>query len=209
MNIKHFCINLDSRPDRWTLATQEFARIGYNVQRFPGIVSNRFSDKKRNACWGNHLSHASILRLAKDLNLDAVTIFEDDVEFFPNALNNIVNTLEELPSDWHMLYWGANVDVFHPIMISTHIAKLTGAFATHAYVVRNSLFDELIKINTNENIVHNDVAYASEIHPYYNCYLAVPMVAGQRKDFSDIQGKIMESNPIFIERFNKNVVTKT
>jgi GR25 family glycosyltransferase involved in LPS biosynthesis len=176
------------------------------VERVSGIVYTGFEDRKRNACMGNHMSHAYIMLLAKDLKLDAVTIFEDDVEFFPNAKENIELVLKELPDDWHMLYWGANVDVFHPKLISPHIAKLTGAFSTHAYIVKNSLFDKLIDLNLNVDVYHNDVAYASEIHPYYNCYLAVPMVAGQRESYSDIEGKVMKSNSIFIERFNRNVV---
>jgi GR25 family glycosyltransferase involved in LPS biosynthesis len=193
------CINLERRTDRWEESLIEFDKLGIYVTRFNAIESSDSS-------YGNHLSHASILKFAKEKNLDNVLIFEDDVEFFPGAKRNLINSIKDLPEDWDMFYLGANLDVYKAYKITTHLAKLTGAFATHAYAVRHTLFDKLIDINMDITTIHNDVSYANLIHPNYKCYLTLPLVAGQRNSYSDIQKKIMSSNDMFKSRLRSNLV---
>ncbi len=193
------CINLERRKDRWEESLIEFSKIGIYVARFNAIESS-------NPSFGNHLSHASILKFAKEKKLNNILIFEDDVEFFPDAVKNLSNSIKELPENWDMFYLGANLDIYKAYKITPHIAKLTGAFSTHAYAVKNTLFDKLININMDISTVHNDVSYANLIHPNYNCYLTLPLVAGQRESFSDIQKCIMKSNDIFKSRLKSNLV---
>jgi GR25 family glycosyltransferase involved in LPS biosynthesis len=195
------CINLERRPERWEESLMEFDKLGITdkVIRFNAIESPDSS-------YGNHLSHASILRYAVEQKLDNVLIFEDDVEFFPGAIRNLTNSIKDLPEDWDMFYLGANLDSYKAYKVTPHLAKLTGAFATHAYAIRHTLFSKLIDINTDVTTIHNDVSYANLIHPNYNCFLTLPLVAGQRESYSDIQKKVMKSNPVFIERLKSNLV---
>ena len=195
------CINLYRRKDRWEESKREFESIGIldRVLRFSAI-------EHENPCIGNHLSHARILELANYNGYTNVLIFEDDVNFFPNALENLTKSLNDIPSNWDMIYLGANLDCYPAHKFTSHLARLTGAFSTHAYGINSSLFDLLIKINKDTNTTHNDVTYANEIHPNYNCFLTIPLVAGQRDSYSDIQKKVMKSNPVFVERLRNNLV---
>ena len=53
--------------------------------------------------------------------------------------------------------------------------------------------------NLDPKIGNNDVCFADFIHPKYNCFMTWPLVAGQRKSYSDIQKTVMESNNMFLE----------
>lgn len=195
------CINLFKRKDRWELALKEFNKLGIEdrVFRISAI-------EKENAAYGCHLSHAKSLQFAKDLEAENILIFEDDVEFFPNAVENLNQALVELPPDWDMLYLGANLDRYPAYQISDHLAKLEGAFATHAYAINSRMYDILIRVNQDNNIIHNDVYYSDHVIPYHNCYITLPLVAGQRDSYSDIQKTVMSSNAMFQERLDRNLV---
>ena len=199
---KIFCINLDSRPDRWEEAQKEFEKacIQDRVERFPGIVVPGNPDK------GAHLSHAGCIRLAKEQGCRNVLILEDDIEWLANPLE-LKRVVPEVPENWDMLYLGVNTER-ELYQISFHLAKLTFAFSTHAYAVNSSMYDKLIELNEREGLGHNDVAITCEIIPYHNCLATIPLLAGQRKSFSNILQRDMESNPVFRERFYQNLVYK-
>jgi hypothetical protein len=196
-----YYINLDKRTDRKELAELELRDEGIKAVRVPGVVHE-------NPAHGCHLSHAKILYDAIYNGFDRILIFEDDVQFFQDSLKNIRNALEELPPNWEMFYLGANLDAYPAYEISPHIAKLTGAFATHAYAIRHTLFHVLYEINSSLETSHNDVVYANTIHPVHNCYLAMPLIAGQRDSYSDIEKIVMRSNSVFKERLEKNLIRK-
>ena len=71
-----YCINLDSRPDRWQHAQLEFKKAGIEdrVQRFSAI-------KENDGRVGVIKSNLAIVKMAKEKNLKNVLVFEDDVEF--------------------------------------------------------------------------------------------------------------------------------
>jgi len=204
---KIFYINLDKRTDRLEACKGELNKVGVIAERQPGIIYEGFENKYRNACVGNSLAHAQCLIKSKGFN--NVLIFEDDIEWLLNpqeVLENLNQFLIELPEDWDMFYLGINMDMYEAYRISDHVAKITGGFSTHAYCVRSNLFDLLIDINSDKTIIHNDVAYANDVIPNHNVYVPIPLLAGQRKDFSDIQGGIMDSNPVFIQRFKDRMI---
>lgn len=195
-----YFINLDKRTDRLEKIQREFFSVGIsNPIRIPGI-------EHENHAIGCHMAHAKIFNDALQEGYDRVLIFEDDLEFFPNAYLNMEKALYYLPPEWEMLYLGINMDRFKAFEISDHIARIEGGFATHAYAVRRSLFRKLYEINADTNTVHNDVTYSEKIHPYHQCYVTLPLIAGQREDYSDIQGKVMSSNQVFLSRLDSNLV---
>ena len=159
-----------------------------------------------NPAIGCHLSHAVAFDHAIESGYENILIFEDDVEFFPDAVDNLELAYKELPNDWQMFYLGANLDRYPAYQVSEHICKLTGAYATHAYAVNRTLFKILYDINNSKDTVHNDVWYSTYVHPKYNCYLAMPLVAGQKDGYSDIQKTFMSSNDMFKARLERNLV---
>lgn len=196
---KIYYINLDRRVDRRQQVENELAKLNIQADRISGVVH----EKPATGC---HLSHAKIFDDALQSGYDRILIFEDDVEFFPNALENFTASLQDLPTEWDMFYLGANLDAYRAYQVKEHIARLEGAYATHAYAVRRTLFRALFEINADTEVVHNDVTYTQQIHPNYACYLALPLVAGQRDSFSDIQRTMMSSNNVFLTRLETNLV---
>ena len=179
-----YCINLDSRLDRWTVAQKEFEKIGFIPERYSAI--------EHETSWrGCYLSHLDILKQARDRK-ENVLIFEDDVEYINYDEELTTNILNELTLFhwWDMFYLGGNV--LKPFyQMSNHLAKLTHCQSTHAYAVNKFFLDRLINWLENNKIFIIDVMYAEGIVPYNNCFITIPMVAIQRTDYSDIEGKDM------------------
>lgn len=203
-----FCINLDSRPDRWKNVQKEFDKIGIKdkVMRLPGVVYVDLNGKILPAI-GCHISHASCIHTAKLLQAKNCLIFEDDVQFLPNFLDVVPQAIKELDAiGWDMFYLGANLE--RPCyQVTDHLSKLTFAYSTHAYAINGLMFDMIQDINADPRTTHNDVTITETIIPNYNCYICSPMVAIQSPSYSDIEKKDV-SYDWMIDRFNKNWVRK-
>ncbi len=88
---KVFLINLDKRADRLERCKKIFEEnnIADLVERFSGIVPNqeeyipftKETEKIKVPLYGCLLSHANIIKKAKEENLDSILVLEDDVEF--------------------------------------------------------------------------------------------------------------------------------
>ena len=198
-----FCINLDTRPDRWELAQAEFEHQGLEVERIPGVIVHGF-DPKRNACHGCHLSHAIALMRAIEAQADSVLIFEDDVLFLHDVKPMLAKVEREIDSDWEMLYLGANIE--HPMyQTSPHVARITGARSTHAYIARNMLFEKLLAVNEDPSTVHNDIYYETVIIPQHKCFITIPMLAVQREGYSDIRKQNERYQDWMLERYERQM----
>lgn len=197
-----YCINLDSRPDRWQQAVIEFEREGLEVERIPGVIYSGADDKLRNACVGCHLSHAEILRQAINGGYHSILIMEDDIQFINPLQPTLDAAFEQLPDNWDMLYLGANIE--HPMKrISANLARLSGARSTHAIVIRDSMYERLLAVNLDLSIDHNDKYYEENIIPFYNCFITIPMIAIQRESYSDILGSYVRYQDWMLERYNR------
>lgn len=182
-----YCINLDNRKDRWELANAEFERAGIHPQRFSAIT-HKYPPR------GCYLSHLAILKEAEKQNKN-VFIFEDDIEFIDIEKYFTKKALEDMENHywWDMLYLGGNI--LKPFYkVSPYWAKLLHCQSTHAYGVNRYFVPKLInwleKYSQNEkNIL--DVVYAETVVPYVSAYISIPMLAIQRTDYSDIEGREM------------------
>ena len=86
-----FCINLDTRIDRWQHAQEEFKKIGIldRVHRFSAI-------KDKDGRIGLIKSNLEIIKYAKNKKLNNVLIFEDDFEFLiDNPLEVLQKSIEQ------------------------------------------------------------------------------------------------------------------
>lgn len=182
------CINLDRRPARMEKACEQFANVGIeNVLRFSAIDGSKLDYRTAlNAGQlGCTLSHLFVLEYARDNNLESILIFEDDVEFAEN-FNEIFNqAIDELPKDWHMLYFGGNH--FHGVVPhSQHLVKLKGTLTTHAIAVHSRFYHvaiSTIRERLNQII---DVTYM-QLHAQYPCYSIHPKITFQTAGFSDLE----------------------
>jgi len=182
-----FCINMDSRPDRWEKTQKEFEKIGIkNVKRFSAI-------EYEPSWFGCYLSHMEILSEARRVK-ENVLIFEDDIEFVNFNNFDIEQALDEMNNFywWDMLYLGGNI--LKPFyQVSKYWAKLTHCQSTHAYGVNHTFVPRLRDwFFSQKKKTILDVMYADGVIPYRNCYITIPsMVAIQRTDYSDIEKREM------------------
>jgi len=100
-----YCINLDRDKGRWEEVMKRFQRLGIaeRVSRFAAFetpLSHHI---------GCALSHRAILAEAQKRRLRNVLVFEDDVMFSPDAVEELRCNIEELRTrEWRMLYLGGH-----------------------------------------------------------------------------------------------------
>jgi len=118
---KIYCINLDSRPDRWARASKHFEelRIATLVERHPAkdfrsdpsyahlerLQNGKYSLLGNTGC---AYSHREITKNAKALGLDSVLVFEDDVKILAPEFCQANEALRDLKKQsWNLFYLGA------------------------------------------------------------------------------------------------------
>lgn len=163
---KIYCINLDSRPDRWRYVNDHFKRLNLNrsVERFsavdvrnnPEFVQHERLLKKNFsllAMCGCMLSHRKIVENAKQMGLKNVLVFEDDIQVLEGNTGNIRNSLADLKKiDWDVFYLGATYLFPLKRVGSNLVNAYKGAYATHAIAYNSSIFDQILDLLTSESL---------------------------------------------------------
>lgn len=210
-----YCINLDSRPDKYELCLEEFNKININVERVSAIDGKKIFKKgmNRNAgCYGLLQTKLKIYDDAINKKYNNILILEDDVTFIDDFNEKFFSKIDYLPDDWDMLYIGGN-NIFDkgeyiPItgdidfkinkenykQLDYELVKTTWTQTTHAIGINNKFINPLLSFINNNPKVPNDLG-----HPYlqqkgYNAYVFMPSLALQRPSFSDIENKYINYN---------------
>lgn len=186
------CINLDRRPDRWQRMQTEFARHGIeDVRRFSavdGSTVQRPADWNHTAgAYGCLLSHIAVVQEARELGHKRVLIFEDDAVFDPEFESKFATFVEQVPSDWDMLYFGA-LHKDQPVKISDRISRITNANSTFAYALKHTVYDAFLELNARAEHVLDVNAYA--LQEQFNCYCFMPNLAWVQIEYSDVQNRL-------------------
>lgn len=210
-----YCVNLDSRPDRWHESKREFNRLGFraNVKRFPGIVFSGTGPMSGRA--GCFSSFRAIIQKAKEENLENVLILEDDVLFIGDTLNVLEASIAELSEkDWKMFYLGmAITDEFSDAPLSLagdNLLRMQGGLCHHATAYHHSIYDKVLEgIPSTDRIaewlIENESMerwLAENIQANYGVYCTNPMIATQRPSWSDIDGKHSDFGKELVQKFN-------
>ena len=201
------CVSLkeDEKRRRDTLA--ECAKLGIHV-KFHIVDRNPISGMQ-----GCLESHLQLINYAKKNNLENILIIEDDVQFDVEAIRNMNITL---PEDWEMFYLGYHVNKGY--QYKENVLKLMSALTTHAYLLRNTVYDYIID-NINEDWLsipeyhyqnqHEkpffasnnhaiDIFYAKWVHHRRDkTYGAYPLLAYQRPSFSHIEQQNVDYTNLF------------
>lgn len=193
-----FCINLDRRTDRWEECKNEFDKHHLKVKRFSAVDGNTLHGvpglTKGNV--GAIYSHKAVIQHAKDNKYENILILEDDVEFHDDMNQLFFKFIEEVPSNWDMIFFGANhsannIWMTEPLIrVTEHVYKIIRSYANHCYVVRESAYNKLIEALSRKD-KPNDVL-VSDIQKEMNCYLFRPHLAWQRPSYSDLQEEFTE-----------------
>lgn len=182
-----YCINLDSRTDRWERSTEIFNNMNLEVTRHSandGSAHNSESRVNRGEV-GCLWSHREILQQAEDENLGPILILEDDIEFVRGFDHLFEKYWERTPQDWDMLYLGANNQgELKPV--SENVYKATKLLTTSSYAVTPGTRMPLIRAINSMDVPVDDIF--TRIQPNINCYLYVPYLTWQREGYSDVRG---------------------
>ncbi len=206
MNIltdKKYIINLSRRPDRKAHILEQMDKLGFkNYEFFEAIDANDIKEnptqehftKQQLACLRSHLA---VIKKAKELNLEHVTIIEDDCVFvdnFKKLYKQIVQA--QTPNYWRMFYLAAN-HAIQPIPIRPNIARCEYAQSTVCYVVRNTYYDLIISELSKEdasvdyifiNRLH-DTTHSKNESNRITALCAIPNLCSQLSGYSDIEQK--------------------
>jgi glycosyl transferase family 25 len=180
-----YCINLDSRPDRWAECEAEFIKHGIsNVERFVATTVNEIDSpahiKPSEAALVR--SHVRVLEDAKEKGYKKILILEDDIEF----ADTIHDHLDAVPENWEVLYFGGNHAWGIPYRMNDFLAVANKTLAMHCVGMTESAIDRMLgMINYNSPI---DVTYAYALY-LMNSYVFYPSQAWQRPSWSDLMGQ--------------------
>lgn len=198
-----WCINLDTRTDRWQHAQEEFKKVDIldRVKRFSAI---RHTDGRI----GLIKSNVEIIKDAKDRKLNNILIFEDDFEFLiNNPLEILQKSIDQAKGiNWYLFYLGANTHQ-KLLKFKPNLILLKAAFATHSLAYSNLAFDPFLTRYENMEAIRKhddilDVFCATYFQENFICLMTNPMMTTQMNSFSDIEGAFV--NYDFIEERYKN-----
>jgi len=210
---KIYCINMDSRPDRYELALKEFEKLNIDVERVSGVDGKKHFKPGlgRNAgLYGLFLTHKEILKDAISNNYDSIIILEDDVTFIDNFYDKFNKKISELPSDWDLFYIGGNNifkkgnfslvtgdKKFIPTLdnyktLDYEMAKTTWTQCAHALAINSKFYDKLLNNIINNSLTPIDMIYTYLQNGNCNAYTFLPGLALQRPSFSDIENTFVD-----------------
>lgn len=195
------CITLKRRPNRWQWFS--FNSLITGIEPFiaidgknPTIPMPEWWNAGRGA-WGCHLSHQAVLQKAIEQN-KSYLVFEDDALFDNHFVDKVKVFLENVPSDWDMIYFGGqHLGNKRPVPISKNVQRGMKINRTHAFMVRNTFLERLashLRYMTNEKKRPHHVDWRIQmLHPKYKVYSPTKWLVGQRGGVSDI-GKSFAEN---------------
>jgi GR25 family glycosyltransferase involved in LPS biosynthesis len=185
-----FCINLDSRKDRWVEVQKQFKKNNLVVERISAIEGAKlnldFPPEIKEGAVGCSLSQLFVMKMANQLKLKNYLVLEDDVEFVENFCEKFDQIKDQIPDDWDMLYLGGQH--FHGMnlrQVSEHIYKCEYTLCAHSVIFNHTVYDRFIEklIDITKPC---DVHYA-ESHKDINAYVIIPHLTWQRNSYSDIE----------------------
>lgn len=214
---KIFCINLDTRKDRWASCENQFKKfeIKNRVNRFDAIkYSDQNLNKKTISQIGCALSHYRILKQSYNNKYSNVLILEDDFCFLksPDLLNSkLTNCFAELPEDWDIFYLGTYMVhgyKYKPAQqYSNNLIKINTGFCTHAICYSASGIKKILNLlklenNTDALSFHDeyeaiDWFFVREFQNKNKCFASNELLCEQSQGFSDIEMKTINYSSNF------------
>ena len=180
---KTYCINLDSRTDRWEESEDEFSRIGWKVDRFPGSTKSF-----------NHAQYECLKACSK---YESSLILEDDCEF--RELSHLEYALSSLPSDWDIISLGSTLLSSHKNKVNDNLYHYENGWATQAMGYSQKMVKWLVKNFDPMNGVIYDEWLRLNVLKEFKCFIVKPMIVYQRPSYSDIRNLFVDYSQGFFD----------
>ena len=181
-----YCVNLECRPDRWEQTVKEFEKLGpeYTLNRF-----NAIHDAK-NPIAGCAKSFLTLIQMAKDQDMHAILVGEDDMAFCSKSAEYWEKSVSELPDNWDILSGGMYYTQNRK-KVSNTLCKVDDFASMHFICIRNTCYDKILSYATNNMGRRHIDRFIGKIaaQKQLNVYLTWPMIARQRPSYSDLVKK--------------------
>ena len=171
---------------------QKFNQLGIDVQRWRAVDSREVqipSDSAKckfdnaNAIYACALSHISLIRHAQQEKMEYVVIFEDDIEFAPNFIEEV----NKIGDDWDMFMLGGHGGYRKPRGDYFIVKECAG---TYGYVVNEVSFPHILSSwSYNLGI---DELYGSWLQKVLTVKAKIPWLVNTFPNFSDVAGHYVE-----------------
>ena len=192
-----FFINLDRRPDRLSHVREEFAKNNIKAKRYIAVDGNEcnFHPNLTRGAAGCLESQRSIINIGIKSDYEAIAIFEDDVFFVDGFEEKFAEFYSQIPDDWEFIFLANNKYNATVNRISTNVEQISGAWSAHAFIIRRRAMLAAAEIISGGDMPVD--VYYGILQQYYPSYSAVPSLAGQRADHSDIENVYIDYNRIY------------
>lgn len=180
---------LEEREDRWQRCKE--------ILKDAGVTEvTRFANTKKENVWKGITD--DFLRVLKLKGHNDLMFFEDDFELMDNWREVLYKAWEDLPADWDLLYLGANLRKT-PKRITKNIVKLRGAWCFHAVVINKNFTRHILKAYDpgRRQVIDEWLRIEAD---HRNFYMTYPMIAYQRKGYSDLVGKEVDYK-LFLNKY--------
>ena len=191
-----YVINLKHREDRRNHIITELKKTECDSYEIIDAINGHELPKTTrlsNGALGLAKTYLKIYDIWKESNDGVICLIEDDCVFLENFNSNLRTFLQNTPKDWEILYFGGNHN-YHmghtTEEINPHCIKLNYTFTTHCLVMKNYVFEELIKVITSMEI-EVDVAM-TQLQKKYNTYCTPTKITDQLVGHSDIENKVVD-----------------
>ncbi len=216
-------INLDHRTDRWLEISAQLTHIPQDkIHRISAVWGKKLPDfgtgpyfqgcnEEEALFWAGRagclLSHRRCIAYAREHNWKRVLILEDDAELHTPLTDSIGSMIADsmLRKKWDILYLGATP--YYPVASPVNsvdadegkvtLARIMGPLCTHAMIIQNQAYDEMLNLLPTEATVWSWLAthlsydswLANEYgrtsrHTILGCY---PNLCSQSLSYSDIE----------------------
>ena len=186
-------INMDARADRRTALLQEFDRVGFTEDKIIRFPASSYNGCPNSGCL---LSHANVLEMAYDLDLQNVLVIEDDFIFIDDVkkIHHDINAFFELNLSWDvvMLTTCAAV-VSEPT--NQLISRISSSGNGAGYLVNRSMMLELSTLfksnvenlfSTKQHWVYQNEILWKIIMPSSQWYMFNHYLGYQKEGYSDL-----------------------
>lgn len=205
---KIYYINLDRRTDRRDHMEKQLGMFGLAATRISAVDGKSLKWKPEYGVISNYwnigafaycISYRAAIIDAIKLGLETILVMDDDAVLTEELFDVLAKAKKDLPSpsepsEWHMLYLGANHGYPEPLSMPTekerigdHLYRLTGSMGSHAIILHKRSFSVILNF-LSAPYAPLDMFF-SMYQKFFPCYVTYPGLASQLPGHSDILDK--------------------
>jgi GR25 family glycosyltransferase involved in LPS biosynthesis len=187
-----YVINLKERTDRREHIVSQLSKIGCdNYKIIDAVDGSKIINKSmiKNGAYGLLMTYKNIFN-DWDGSENNIFIIEDDCLFIDEFNSHLDTYIKSVPSDWDMLYFGANHNYhggMQTLKINDKCVKLNNSYSAHCVLMKPHVFKELI-IKIDQQLLEVDILM-SQLQKKYNSYSSHIALTTQIPSYSNIEDK--------------------